>query len=59
MPSKFIIGTAGEYLPREMFQSVYVDPMDPKQAQLIWDDNRSEEEQRVLLIKFFENIVFR
>jgi hypothetical protein len=58
------VGFAGEFVPREIFRTEWMDPMDgppstslqPKQ---IFDRNYSEQEQYEILVKFLKNIIFR
>ena len=58
------IGIAGEFAPREIFRTQWLDPMDgpptkQPRAQPVFDRRRTEREQQEVLVKFLKNIVFR
>uniref|UniRef100_A0A915DEI1 Actin-related protein 10 n=1 Tax=Ditylenchus dipsaci TaxID=166011 RepID=A0A915DEI1_9BILA len=52
------IGFSGEFTPREMFETKYVDPLNPV-PQAVFDPNYTDKEQHLMLVKFFRDIIFR
>ncbi|KAI1733149.1 actin domain-containing protein [Ditylenchus destructor] len=53
------IGFAGEFTPREIFQTQYIDPLNPGIVQAIFDESYSDEKQYLILVQFLRDIVFR
>lgn len=52
------VGFAGEFVPREIFATEYINPLNPTVSLKIFDDKYTEVEQHGLLMKFFKNIIF-